>query len=90
MSQRPFIAGQRVRLPPGKGAVRRPGPSVAWRVVTRVAKRTQGVAKRRNLSLETSNAGAFIVPLVGAAPEAPPRRGATDRLGADFVDQMIL
>lgn len=45
-------------------------------------KRTQRVAKRRTLSLEIANAGAFIVQKVGAAPEAPPGRGVTDRPGS--------
>ena len=49
---------------------------------TSIVKRTQRVAKRRTLSLEIVNAGAFIVQIVGAAPEAPSRRGATDRPGS--------
>ena len=42
------------------------------------------VAKRRTLSLEMTNAGAFIVSTVGAAPEAPPetrRHGPAGVLG---------
>ena len=35
------------------------------------------------LSLDTSNFGAFIFRSVGVAPEAPPRRGATGRPGAE-------
>ena len=44
---KPFIAIQRVRLPPGKGIAGQPEPSPAWRTVTGVVKRRQGVVKRR-------------------------------------------
>ena len=35
------------------------------------------------LSLDILNVGAFIFQIVGAAPEAPPWRGATDRPGSE-------
>ena len=35
------------------------------------------------LSLDILNVGAFIFQTVGAAPEAPPWRGATDRPGSE-------
>ena len=35
------------------------------------------------LSLDIRNVGAFIFQTVGAAPEAPPWRGATDRPGSE-------
>ena len=44
---KPFIAIQRVRHPPGKGAARQPEPSLARRAVTYDVKRRQEVTKRR-------------------------------------------
>ncbi len=47
---KPFVAIQRVRLPPGKGAARQPEASLAWRAATSVVKRRQRVTKRRAAS----------------------------------------
>ena len=44
---KPFVAIQRVRLPPGKGVARQPEASLAWPSATAVVKRRQRVMKRR-------------------------------------------
>ena len=44
---KPFVAIQRVRHPPGKGAASQPEASLAWRAATPVVKRRQRVTKRR-------------------------------------------
>ena len=41
MSWKPFIASQRVRLPPGKGTACQPEAYIAWGAVTDVVKGTQ-------------------------------------------------
>ena len=58
---KPFVAIQRVRLPPGKGAARQPEPSLAWRTVTGVVKRRQEVMKRRGKPRDQANDDAFSV-----------------------------
>jgi hypothetical protein len=42
---KPFIAIQRVQLPPGKGAARQPEASLAWVAVTPLVKRRQQTSK---------------------------------------------
>src|SRR3954452_16783820 len=56
---KPFIALQRVRLPPGKGAARQPEASLAWVVATPLVKRRHwtpkpGVEPRDHALLEPS------------------------------------
>ena len=51
---KPFVAIQRFRLPPGKGAARQLEPSLAWRAATYVVKRRQGVTKRRGKPRDAS------------------------------------
>ena len=43
---KPFVAIQRIRLPPGKGAARQPEASLAWHAAMHAVKRIQGSAKQ--------------------------------------------
>src|SRR5436853_7672298 len=58
-SLKPFVAIQRVQLPPGKGAARQPEASLAWAAATTLVKRRQrrpkpGVEPRYHVTLEPS------------------------------------
>jgi len=64
---KPFVAVQRVRHPPGKGAARQPEASLARRAATRDVKRRQQVTKRRGKPRNRENDDAFIVKRCGGS-----------------------
>ena len=68
---KPFIAFQRVRLPPGKGAARQPEASLAWVVATPLVKRRQRTPKPGVEPRYHVHAGAFGVLDPGAASVGP-------------------
>ena len=68
---KPCTASQQVRHLPGKGAVRQPGASVAWRAATYCREAYTAGGEATLLSLEILNVDAFVFIIAGAAPEAP-------------------
>src|SRR5271169_441364 len=68
---KPFIAFQRVRHPPGKGAARQPEASLAWVAVTSLVKRRQRIPKPGVEPRNHVRAGAFGVLGPGAALARP-------------------
>ena len=68
---KPCTASQQVRHLPGKGAVRQPGASVAWRAATYCHEAYTAGGEATLLSLEILNVDAFVFIIAGAAPEAP-------------------
>jgi hypothetical protein len=68
---KPFIAFQRVRLPPGKGPARQPEASLAWVAVTPLVKRRQRMLKPGVEPRYHVRAGAFGVLEPGAVSTGP-------------------
>ena len=79
---KPFVAIQRVRLPPGKGAARQPEASLAWRAATRVVKRRQQVTKRRGKPRNRQSMTPSLLNVWGQYRKRRYRRGATGRPGS--------
>ena len=79
---KPLVAVQRVRLPPGKGAARQPGASLAWRAATPVVKRRQQVMKRRGKPRNRKPTTPSVLTGRGQYRKRRQRRGATGRPGS--------
>jgi hypothetical protein len=81
---KPFVALQRVRLPPGKGAARQPEASLAWVAVTPLVKRRQRIPKPevlprlRTLAPAALSAASAAASVCGAKPGANIERQRVD------------